>query len=222
MRIGCLIAVVVLVVGSMVSVAAEDLKAISYQTNSIEGWKVLVDERLLAEEKVETEKALGLLRGQLEEIVRVVPRPGVAKLREVTLWFSPEYRGIEPRAEYHPGAEWLRKNGRNVAMVKGVEFTNVRIFEKETKRMPNFTLHELAHAYQDRVLADGFANKEIKAAFDRGKASGLYDKVERWYGNGRGNTQERAYAMSNPMEFLRKRRRHFSRATIFSHSRGRS
>jgi hypothetical protein len=202
MRIGCLIAVVVLVFESMVSAAAEDLKAISYQTNSIEGWKVLVDERLLAEEKVETEKALGLLRGQLEEIVRVVPAPAVAKLREVTLWFSPEYRGIEPRAEYHPGAEWLSKHGRNVAMVKGVEFTNVRIFEKETKRMPNFTLHELAHAYQDRVLADGFANKEIKAAFDRAKASGLYEKVERWHGDGRANTQERAYAMSNPMEFF--------------------
>ena len=27
-----------------------------------------------------------------------------------------------------------------------VLFTNVRIFEEETRRMPNFALHELAHA----------------------------------------------------------------------------
>ena len=87
--------------------------AASFQTNSIEGWRVLVNERLLAEDKAATEKALGLLRAQLQEIVRVVPAPAVAKLREVTLWFSPEYPGVPPRAEYHPGAGWLRDNGRS-------------------------------------------------------------------------------------------------------------
>ena len=176
--------------------------AASFQTNSIEGWRVLVNERLLAEEKAATEKALGLLRGQLQEIVRVVPASAVAKLREVTLWFSPEYPGVKPRAEYHPGAGWLRDNGRDPAMAKGVEFTDVKNFEAETKRMPNFTLHELAHAYHDRVLERGFDHAEIKAAYERAKASGSYDKVERWFGNGRANTKEKAYAMTNPMEYF--------------------
>jgi len=174
----------------------------SHQTNFIEGWRVLVNERLLNKEKEATEKALELLRVQLKEIVRVVPAPAVAKLREVTLWFSPEYPGVTPRAEYHPGAGWLRDNGRDPAMVKGVEFTDVRNFEAETKRMPNFTLHELAHAYHDRVLTGGFDNAEIKAAYERAKASGSYEKVERWFGNGRPNTRERAYAMTNPMEYF--------------------
>jgi hypothetical protein len=158
--------------------------AARFQTNSIEGWRVLVNERLLADDKAATEKALGLLRGQLQEIVRVVPAPAVAKLREVTLWFSPEYPGVKPRAEYHPGAGWLRDNGRDPVMAKGVEFTDVKNFEAETKRMPNFTLHELAHAYHDRVLARGFDHAGIKAAYERAKASGSYDKVERWFGNG--------------------------------------
>jgi hypothetical protein len=118
--------------------------AAGHQTNSIEGWTVLVHERLLAEDKAVTAKALELLRAQLQEIVRVVPAPAVAKLREVTLWFSPEYPGVKPRAEYHPGAGWLRDNGRDPVMVKSVEFTDVRNFEAETRRMPNFTLHELA------------------------------------------------------------------------------
>jgi hypothetical protein len=160
------------------------LAATQRQTNVIEGWTVLVDERLLAENKAATEKALGLLRGQLKEIVRVVPAPAVAKLREVTLWFSPEYAGVRPRAEYHPGAGWLRDNGRDPAMVKGVEFTDVKSFEAESRRMPNFTLHELAHAYHDRVLPRGFNNAEIKTAFERAKAGKSYDKVERWFGNG--------------------------------------
>ena len=176
--------------------------ATANQTNCIEGWTVLVNERLLTEQKAETVKALELLRVQLQEIVRVLPAAAVAKLREVTLWFSPEYPGVKPKAEYHPGAGWLRENGRDPAMVKGIEFTDVRNFEAETRRMPNFTLHELAHAYHDRVLTRGFDNGEIKAAYERAKASKSYDKVERWFGNGRSNSFERAYAMTNPMEYF--------------------
>ena len=173
-----------------------------HQTNSVEGWTVVVNERLLNDDQEATEKALELLRVQLQEIVRVVPAPAVAKLREVPLWFSPEYPGVKPSAEYHPGAGWLRDNGRDPAMAKGVEFTDVKDFEAETKRMPNFTLHELAHGYHDRVLPGGFGNPEIKAAYERAKASKSYEKVERWFGNGRPNTQEKAYAMTNPMEYF--------------------
>src|SRR5205823_3410587 len=117
----------------------------------IEGWIVQIRATLWQKEKAATEIALELLRKQLAEIVRVVPPPALAKLREVTLWFSPEYPGVQPRAEYHPGAGWLSEHGRNPAMAKGVEFTDISGFEKEMNRMPNFTLHELAHAYHDRV-----------------------------------------------------------------------
>lgn len=178
------------------------LRSATYQTNLIEGWAVLVDERLLVENKSGTEKALALLRAQLQEIVRVVPNPGVAKLREVRLWFSPEYSGFAPKAEYHPNARWLLQHGRNEAMARGVEFTNVRIFELESKRMPNFALHELAHAYHHRVLTGGYENPEILAAYSQARERGIYDKVERWLGNGRPNTHERAYAMSSPMEYF--------------------
>jgi Mlc titration factor MtfA (ptsG expression regulator) len=68
--------------------------------------------------------------------------------------------------------------------------------------MPNFTLHELAHAFHDRFLPGGFENPEIKAAYNRAKASGAYDRVERWNGDGKSKTTERAYAMTNPMEYF--------------------
>jgi hypothetical protein len=87
-------------------------------------------------------------------------------------------------------------------MARGIEFTKVRTFEAESRRMPNFTLHELAHAYHHRTLPDGFDNAEIRAAYDRAKASGSYDEVERSFGEGRPNTRERAYAMTNPMEYF--------------------
>jgi len=191
-----------------------------YRTNVIEGWTVLVNERLLVEAQPATARALELLRAQLREIARAVPASAVAKLREVTLWFSPEYPDVKPRAEYHPGAGWLREHGRNPAMVKGVEFTDVKNFEAESRRMPNFTLHELAHAYHDRVLPSGFNNEEIKAAFARAQARKSYEKVERWFGNGRSNTFERSYAMTNPQEyFAEATEAYFSRNDFFPFTR---
>lgn len=215
MKIGPVIAgFLALLLGAITTSAA------GHKTNVIEGWTVLVNERLLKEEKAATAKALELLRVQLLEIIRVVPAPAVAKLREVPLWFSPPYPGFKPSAEYHPGAGWLRENGRDPQMVKAVEITDVQNFEAETKRMPNFILHELAHGYHDRFLPGGFGNPEIKAAYERAKTGKSYDKVERWFGNGRPNTKEKAYAMTDPMEyFAESTEAFFSRNDFFPFTR---
>lgn len=190
-----------LLVGVNLVDAAEPPKAAGRQTKTLEGWTLLISDELLENDKAATERALELLTVQLQEIVRVVPAAAVVELRKVPLWFSPEYPKVQPRAEYHPGAGWLRDNKRDPAMAKAVEFTDIRDFERETKRMPNFTLHELAHAYHDRVLPKGFGNEEIKTAFEKAKAKGLYERVEQRFGDGR-SANVRAYAMTNPMEYF--------------------
>jgi hypothetical protein len=75
----------------------------------------------------------------------------------------------------------------------------VRIFEAETRRMPNFALHELAHAFHDRVL--GFENAQIEAAYQKAKAAGLYDRVQRQDSEGR-KRLDRAYALTNAKEYF--------------------
>ena len=191
----------VFLAGASLAHSAEPPKVAGRQTKTVEGWTLLISDELLDKQKAATERALELLTLQLQEIDRVVPAKAVVELRKVPLWFSPEYPGVQPRAEYHPGAGWLRDNKRDPAMAKGVEFTDIKDFERETKRMPNFTLHELAHAYHDRVLPKGFGNEEIKAAFEKAKAKGLYDRVEQRFGDGR-SANVRAYAMTNPMEYF--------------------
>ncbi|MEI6238756.1 MAG: hypothetical protein WCR51_00050 [Planctomycetia bacterium] len=171
-----------------------------YRTREIQGWKVHVSEALIASQKADLEVALALLDKQLAEVVKVVPAPAVAELRKTPLWFSPEYPGVPPRAEFHPDGGWLRTNGRNPDMARAVEFTNVRIFAEETNRMPNFVLHELAHAYHFRVL--GRDRDDVIAAYERAKAANLYGRVERHHGNGRPNTFEAAYAMTDPAEYF--------------------
>ena len=95
----------------------------------------------------------------------------------------------------------MKRNGRNPAMAKGVEFTNIPIFEVETFRMPIFVFHELAHAYHEQVL--GFNNRQVVEAFKEAERAGSYEKVKRAPTRpGRRETVEKAYAISNPMEYF--------------------
>jgi hypothetical protein len=169
-----------------------------HQTRLISGWTVHVSTKIDA---ASLAKALPLLQAQLEEILRVVPKVAVTELQKVPLWINPEYPQVGPRAEFHPGADWLRENGRDPAMAKAVEFTNVRVFEAECRRMPNFALHELAHAYHNRTVRMSFSNLEIKSAYEKAKASGKYDRVERKDSEGRSH-MDKAYAITNPQEYF--------------------
>jgi len=181
------------------TVANDDVSNIHWEKREIAGWSVQVSSELLAKDPQATARALEILQTQLDEIVRVVPSRAAAELKKVPLYMSPEYPAFGAKAEYHPDARWLRSHGRDPAMEKGIEFSNIRIFEKETKRMPLFVLHELAHAYHDRVL--GYENADIQAAYERAKSSGKYDQVDRRDAEGH-ITKDRAYALSNPQEFF--------------------
>ena len=199
--LGFAVVLVATVAGFGLAAEAESRPSPARETRELHGWQVHVDQRLLGENRQATDVALQLLTGQLEELTAAVPAAAVVELRKVPLYVSPHYPGFGPRAEYHPDAGWLRQNGRDPVMAKGVEFTNVDIFEEECRRMPALVLHELAHAYHDRVLPDGHANATIREAYERAQASGRYDQVERR--DARGNTQiDRAYALTNPAEYF--------------------
>jgi hypothetical protein len=169
------------------------------ETRVLAGWTVPVSTQLLANDPPGMKHVLEVLEAHLGEIVRVVPSAALRELQKVPLWISPEYPGTKPKAEYHPNVEWLRSQGRNPAMAKAVEFTNTRIFDAETRRMPVFVLHELAHAYHDRVL--GFEEPRVIAAYEKAKAGGQYDRVERRDSEGR-KSFDRAYAITNPREYF--------------------
>lgn len=180
---------------AMAQTAAGTATAAGYQTLSIEGWTVHVSDRLRDGQADATDNALALLRQQLKLIVQRVPAQPLKFLRTVPLWFSPVYPGVPPKAEYHPSGQWLREHGRNPAMAKSIEFTNVGIYAQEVRRMPLFVLHELAHAYHDQVL--GFDQPEITAAYQHAVDAKLYDAVQR--SNGK---IERAYALTNAKEYF--------------------
>ena len=90
---------------------------------------------------------------------------------------------------------WLRDNQMNPAKAKGVELANAKNFLTWTRDQPWMVLHELAHAYHDRVLR--FDHPEIRKAYDNAKAEGRYESVLRISG-----VKERHYALTDPMEYF--------------------
>ena len=141
---------------------------------------------------------LAVMDVQLQRIVKVVPSLALADLRAVPIWINPTYSDTRARAEYHPERGWLVRNGRSPLMAKCVEVTDTQIFAQEDRRMPYLMLHELAHAYHDRVL--GFDHEDVAEAFRLADRGGLYDNVDRW--TGRQIVKDKAYAMSNAKEYF--------------------
>lgn len=182
-----------LMLGGQVADAHDPPKG--YQARTVEGWTVLVSEKLLEEDGDATSRTLKLLQAQLKTVLQVLPEQAVTHVRGVSIWLSPTYPGSRPTGEYHPDAGWLRQHGRHATLVRCIEFTNTPRFEQEVRRMPMLVLHELAHAYHHQVL--GFDHPEIKAAYQRVVKSGTYNAVRR--SNGK---VERAYAMTNPKEYF--------------------
>lgn len=169
-----------------------------YHVFDLHGWKIHMSRDFEVGDKEALERFLPLLEGQLGRVAKAVPAGPLEKLRKVSIYVSPVYEGHRAKAEYHPSADWLRENGRDPVMAKSVEITNVDKFAFENRRQPSLLLHELAHAYHDRVLGNdhiGVLNRYAQA-----KRSGTYESVKRFTGNE--TVTDRAYALENHKEYF--------------------
>ena len=189
-------------VGDALGKAALQMSGRDRQVRQIRGWTLRIDERLIAKDPAAVEKAVVILDAQLAKVERLIPAKAVERLRSVPLNFSLPYPDRRPTAEYHGGLAWVKQAGREIALAKAIEFTNVDRFEPEIRRMPVLVLHELAHAYHDQVIPGGYQNKDILGAFQQAKAAGTYDAVKRWTGEKYIETPTKAYAMTNQMEYF--------------------
>ncbi len=167
----------------------------NYTKQDIRGWTVLVNHRLLEDEKELGQRALELLDVKLYDVVRAVPAAAVDKLRQVPIWVEFKDRGF-PCACYHPSKKWLTKNGYNPDKAKAVEIANAATFLDWTAEQPSMVLHELAHAYHDIHLG-GYGNPVIAAAYQNAMKKKLYESVLHWDGK-----TVPAYALNNPQEYF--------------------
>ena len=169
---------------------------IKHKTVRIEGWSLQFDRRLLSgEHKSIGDEVRRMIAGKLYEITLLVPESRLKHLREVPIWVDLDHP--LKNAQYHPGAKWLRDHDHDPAMEKAVHIPDARrlIGLIRSNDQPAVLLHELAHAYHDRLL--GFGYSPIRAAWDRIVASKKYEKVLHIRGR-----EVRHYALTNHKEYF--------------------
>jgi hypothetical protein len=169
----------------------------SRTSRNIEGWKVLVDDRLLAApDDAIGARALKFLEAKLVEIKTVVPSARVKQLQTIAIVLDLNC-GRLGAMQYHPDAGWLKSNGYSTKLAKCVHLP--RAADLPTRRnineQPWVILHELAHGYHDQVL--GFDEPRIVAAFEEFKKSGRGEKALLFDGR-----RVKHYALTDHKEFF--------------------
>ena len=166
----------------------------SYDLRTLEGWSVRVSAKLLAEEELAA-RTLDLLRVKLFDANRAIPPRALDELRrDVVVWVELDGERF-PGMCYHPSADWLRENGFNPDKAGGIEVGNARNFLKWSREQPSMVIHELAHAWFDRLPRP--QRRAVREAYERAKESGTCNSVLRASGQ-----SQRAYAMNNVQEYF--------------------
>lgn len=177
--------------------AEEPPKPTSRTGQNLVGWTVRVDDRLLAEPNAALgQRALKLLEARLTDISNVVKADRLAELRKVPIVLDLAHGQLKP-AQYHPSADWLTGNGYAADLAKCVHIPDATRFVEPRHQFiqPWCVLHELAHAYHDRVLS--FEEPRIRAVWDKYVASSHGESVLYTGGKAR-----RHYALTNHKEFF--------------------
>jgi hypothetical protein len=165
----------------------------AYREQQIEGWRVQVNEKLLAETNL-CERTLKLLAAQLYQITRVVPPVPLAKLRQIPIWVERSSAQF-PCMCYHESRDWLSTHGVNPDKTDAVELANPETFLAWTHDQSWMVLHELAHGYHQRFL--GHDHVGIRRCYEQAKAGKTYESVLRIDG-----TKTRHYALNNEKEYF--------------------
>lgn len=187
----------VALLGCIAAARAEPPQPKSHSERTIEGWTVHVDDRLLAEPgQALGDRALRLLAHQLYGVSQVVPADKLARLRDVSIWLDMTHGALKS-PQYHPSRDWLKDHGYREALARCVHVPDAEYFAaaRFQREQPWGVMHELAHAYHDRVL--DFEHAGIQAAWDKFRVQPRYQSVLHINGKQRSH-----YGLTDPKEFF--------------------
>ncbi|HWZ34481.1 MAG TPA: hypothetical protein VNX18_24250 [Bryobacteraceae bacterium] len=164
-----------------------------YKLIPVQGHAVYLSPEAVADGAL-LEQVVAKLDSDLAMIQGLLPKAAVGELVNVAFWIehdNPETPGMT----YHPNPVWLKEHGYNTDKAKSIEIGNLQNFLDWHREQPFFVLHELSHAYHDRVL--GNDNPTIRRAYELAVASHKYESVG--YVNGQ---KLKAYALNNAAEYF--------------------
>lgn len=171
-----------------------------YMNININGFHILVQEIAAKNSVDETNATLEKLYISLFEIDNFgLDSAIISELKNIRIFV--DWNNTIGAGVYHPSESWLLENGYIPEKAKAVEIPNVIDFNYiSTLNQPYVVLHELAHAYHDRVL--DFYNLDILNAYQNALDKGLHRNVTLNSGNGVFFTVPEAYGLNNHIEFF--------------------
>lgn len=155
------------------------------------------------------------LRNRIESDIRAasshLPRHACEKLQLSTpIWinkslsYGPKVAPIqEANMCFHPGKEWLVRNGMSPAKVGGVEMYRASSYLDDCDLWGpgGLMLHELSHAWHCLHCEEGYDNPDIENCYDQAMKEKLYDCVP-YHCEGGNKEKKKAYACTNAMEYF--------------------
>ena len=166
----------------------------------IQGWKISVDDRLLAPPHAGLGTlALSLLEADLANISNLgtlLADENLEKLRAVRIVLDFSHGDLRAM-QYHPSVDWLQQHGYAPDLAKCVHIPVATDYTSPRHRheQPWCLLHELSHAFHDQVL--GFDEPRVLAAWQNFKTSDRGDNVLHI-----GGRRLRHYALTDQKEFF--------------------
>jgi hypothetical protein len=181
----------------------------AYESYPIQRFQVLVDKDIL-DDKGRTKILLKQFDTALLKVSQLVSPTQLAELKKTKLWVSlPRHRrvkesvsevssrGSQAIAIYRTSTpQTLKRHGHNPDKAKSVEVFNARLFSRVPSDLQlTIVLHELAHAYHDKVLGD--RNPDIRDAYNKAMNRGHYNVRDE-----RSPYPDKAYAATNDHEYF--------------------
>ncbi len=163
-----------------------------YQRTNVGPFPVYIGPEFRNRDPAVLEHCLQILGSNAKQLQEVLPPTAWKRLAGIPIWLEYEPYGTNGGV-YFDSEEWLIANGVTAAKAKSIQFTSSLAALAGSKLTP--LTHEVAHAYHDLVLSFFYA--PILSAYQHARLSGRYNAVR--HASGR---IERAYAMSDPMEFF--------------------
>ncbi len=150
-----------------------------YELEDIEGWQVYVHRDLLpgGKHREVGAPALRQLKYGLAKTRQMVADGPLEKLQAVRIWLEVDStngkHGRTSAYQYHPDLDWLEEMDFHPKKQKCVEFGSAAGLAKRSDfKTVQVTMHELAHAYHDQILA--FDHPDVLAAHQRAREDGKY------------------------------------------------
>jgi TolA-binding protein len=179
-------------------------KLTDFRTLTIEGFTVRFNEQVISKSnEYERLNPIALIGEELQQIAGVVPAQQLQELRRVQIWVEwdrVDSDNPQAVAVYRTGTgEAMRLKGLHPQKAGAIEVVSLYRIARSKRQAggnpSNVLLHELAHAYHDRVL--GIDNQAIRAAYKQAMERKLYEQVRDFTGR-----KLKAYATTNEYEYF--------------------